>query len=99
MQKANVHKAKAAGAGHTNGFLKENFQSHSNTGGVGRKPSHLRVVIPCRQMDFLCYPLWRRLSRVQGNSLFKLLGGLIGKSRLFTELGASYIRFLTGQEA
>jgi hypothetical protein len=85
----------AAGVATTNGIQKINFQIHFSINGRGdHHPLGLRAFIPDSVLDEAFSPLWSLLSREQGRSFFKQLGSHIGNTKLFTLLGASYIRFL-----
>jgi|GEM_PF-5302614 len=88
-------KSNAAGACNTNGISRNIFHSHINTkGGSGRKPSLFQ-----KTLDSALSPLWVCLPRHKGRLVFHALGFVLGRTRLYSTLGASYIRFLNYKEA
>ena len=94
MQKK-PEKNNAAGACNTNGISRNIFHSHINTkGGAGRKPS-----LSQKTLDCALSPLWVRLPRHKGRLVFHALGFVLGRTKLYSTLGASYIRFLNYKEA
>ena len=85
----------AAGACNTNGISRNIFHSHISTKGeAGRKPSLFRVTL-----DYALSPLWLRLPRHKGRLVFHALGFVLGRTKFYSAIGASYIRFLKQKEA
>lgn len=74
--------------------FKKIVPSNHNTKGVGRKPSLFQ-----KTLDSALSPLWVRLPRHKGRLVFHALGFVLGRTKLYSTLGASYIRFLNYKEA
>lgn len=93
-----VNSKNAVGVASTYDISRKVFRINYNTAGRGdANPSGLRATLPDATLDRMFAPVWETLSRVQGRILFQALGQLIGDDCLFTLLGASYIRFLSGK--
>lgn len=84
----------AAGACNTNGISRKNLFPNNNTGSGGRKPSPLRGLL-----DYVLSPIWVCLPRNKGRVVFHKLSFVLGRTKLYSVIGASYLRFLNRKEA
>ncbi len=95
MQNPKLKNSNAAGACNTSSIIRKTFQTNHNTKREeGRKPSLSR-----KMLESVLFPLWARLPRNQGRRMFQVLGFVLGRSKFYGVIGASYLRFLIQKEA